>query len=396
MPTETPDAPGSTAVGEAVRTVDLVDHHVHGALREDVDRATLETLLTESDRPIPGWMTQFDSQVGFAIRRWCSPVLGLEPHASAEDYCARRAELGTAEVTRRLLGGSGIGHYLLETGFRGDAILDVPEMVRSAGVPVDEVVRLETVAEELAATGISAADFARRYPQVLAERTVHAVGLKSVVAYRHGFDFDPVRPAEAAVVRAAADWLRRAETTGDPRVDDPVLLRFLLWSGVDRGLPLQLHTGYGDPDLRLDRCDPLLLTPWLKLIEPHGTDVLLLHCYPYQREAGYLAQAFPHVYFDVGLAVNYTGARSDAVIAESLELAPFAKVLFSSDAWGPPELHHLGALLWRRGMERALGRWVADGDWSAADAVRVARMVGRDNARRVYRLDTAEVGGTPG
>jgi predicted TIM-barrel fold metal-dependent hydrolase len=74
------------------------------------------------------------------------------------------------------------------------------------------------------------------------------------------------------------------------------------------------------------------------------------------------------------------------VVAESLELAPFGKVLFSSDAWGPPELHYLGALLWRRATARVLGGWVADGDWSHADALRVAEMVGAGNARRVYRL----------
>ena len=52
---------------------------------------------------------------------------------------------------------------------------------------------------------------------------------------------------------------------------------------------------------------------------------MLLHCYPFHREAGYLAQVFPHVYFDVGLAVNYTGRAAGAVLAESLELAPFGK-----------------------------------------------------------------------
>jgi predicted TIM-barrel fold metal-dependent hydrolase len=67
-------------------------------------------------------------------------------------------------------------------------------------------------------------------------------------------------------------------------------------------------------------------------------------------------------------------------------VAPFAKQLYSSDAWGPPELHFLGATLWRKAITEVFGRWVADGDWSAADAVRVAGMIGRDNARRVYGL----------
>jgi hypothetical protein len=373
-------------IESALGKLSLVDHHVHGALRDDAGREALENALTESDRPVPAWMTQFDSPLGFAVRRWCAPVLGLPRHASAEDYVERRAELGAREVNRRLLSASGVGHYLLDTGYGGDAILDVAGMAEAASAPVAEIVRLETVAEDLAASGVTARDFVRRYPEALAERSAGAAGLKSIVAYRHGFDFDPRRPGGPETEAAAGEWLRAVEATGAVRVEDPVLLRFLLWSGLDRGLPLQLHTGYGDPEETLHRCDPLLLTPWLKLAEPSKVDIMLLHCYPYHRHAGYLAQMFPHVYFDVGLAINHTGVSSAAVLAESLELAPFAKILFSSDACGPAELHYLGALLWRRGMSRVLGTWVADGDVSTPDALRVAHLIGAGNARRVYRL----------
>jgi len=147
-----------------------------------------------------------------------------------------------------------------------------------------------------------------------------------------------------------------------------------------------VHTGFGDPDADLRRCNPLFLRAFLELAEPRGVPIMLLHCYPYHREAGALAQAYPHVYLDVGLALNHVGARASAVVAESLELAPFAKVLFSSDAFGPAELHYLGALQWRRATAATLGAWVASGDWSAADATRVAVMIGSGNARRVYRL----------
>lgn len=73
-------------------------------------------------------------------------------------------------------------------------------------------------------------------------------------------------------------------------------------------------------------------------------------------------------------------------IAESLEVAPFTKQLYSSDAWGPSELHFLGALLWRRGISRVVGQWVQDGEWSRPDAERVLRLIGHQNAERVYRL----------
>ena len=114
---------------------------------------------------------------------------------------------------------------------------------------------------------------------------------------------------------------------------------------------------------------------------------MLLHTYPFQRTAGYLAQMFGHVYVDVGLAVHHTGAASDRVIAESLELAPFRKVLFSSDAWGLPELHLLGSWLFRRGLSRVLGGWVATGDWSAGGcAARHRAASPAATRRRVYGI----------
>ena len=382
--TETADR----ALAEDVAALPLTDHHVHPALAAALAPHEFEGLLTESDRPVPPWMTQFDSQLGMAVRRWCAPVLGLDPFAPPADYLARRAALGPAEVTRRLLRASGIGHYLIDTGYLADGMLDLAGMRAASGAAADEIIRLESVAEEVLLAGdATAAGFAGRLAEALAERVPGAAGLKSIIGYRHGLDFDPEPPAAAEVAVAAGHWLREAELSGHVRVGHPVLLRHLLWSGLSHGLPLQLHTGFGDPDADLRRNDPLLLRGFLERAEPRGVPVMLLHCYPYHRGAGHLASAYPHVFLDVGLAINHTGARAAAVVAESLELAPFGKVLFSSDAWGPAELHYLGALLWRRATAAVLGRWVADGDWSRADAIRVAGMIASGNARRVYGLE---------
>lgn len=369
------------ALTQAVDELPLVDHHVHGATAHDLSRTAFEELITESDRPVPHWMTQFDSQLGFAVLRHCAPVLGLDPFCTPEEYLARRARLGAAEVNRRLLGASGIRHFLVETGYRGDELLGPSGMAEASGAPADEVVRLEQVAEQVAATGCTADAFADRFGRALDERARTARGLKSIAAYRCGLDFDPAPPSPVEVAEAAGRWL-----SGGGRLSDPVLVRHLIWAGLEQGLPLQVHIGYGDPDVDLRRADPLLLRGLIELAEPTGVPLVLLHCYPYQRHAGFLAQAYPNVFFDVGLGVSYTGARSVALVAESLEVAPFAKILFSSDAFGPAELHHLGALLWRRAMTRVLGGFVADGEWSLAQALRVAGMVGSSNARRVYGL----------
>jgi predicted TIM-barrel fold metal-dependent hydrolase len=366
--------------------VPLIDHHCHGVVDAAPDRAGFEALATEADRPAPPGRTGFDSQVGFAIRRWCAPVLGLEPHASPEDYIAQRTALGPADVNRRLLGATGVGTFLVDTGYSPARILDPAALAESAGATAREVVRLEAVAEQVAANGVTAEGFATAYVDALAAATAGAVGVKSIMAYRYGLDFDPERPGGGAVREAAGRWLRTVEAGGPPRLADPVLLRHVLWAGVDRGLPIQFHTGFGDPDLELHRCDPLAMTGFIRATADSGVDLMLLHCYPYHRRAGYLAQVFPHVYLDVGLAVNYVGARAAAVVAESLELAPFHKVLYSSDAYGLPELHYLGAVLFRRALDEVVGGWVDAGAWSAADARRVAAMIGAGNAGRVYRL----------
>ncbi len=370
----------------AISGLSLIDHHVHQAQRADLTGAEFEQLITEGEVPARPGTTQFDSQVGFAIRRWCAPLLDLEPFAGPAEYLDRRAQLGGAEVAGRLLRGTGIGRYLIDTGFEAPGSLSLAELAEISSGQVDEIVRLEAVAEQLAASGCGAAEFAARFRDALWARSASAAGLKSIVAYRFGLDFDPEPPSAAEVTAAAGRWLSEADRTGSFRLTDQVLLRHLLWTGAQRGLPLQLHTGFGDRDLDLRRADPLLTAGFLERVEPLAVPVMLLHCYPFHRHAGALAQIFPHVYFDVGLALHYTGARADAIVAEALELAPFAKILFSSDAYGPPELHYLGALLWRRAMIRVLGGWTAAGDWSQDDAIRVATMIASQNAARVYRL----------
>ncbi|MGE3285832.1 MAG: amidohydrolase family protein [Pseudonocardia sp.] len=377
------DLTDHTDLTDHVAALPLIDHHVHGAFTTVIDRAGFEGALNEgSPEPAPPGTTQFDSALGFAIRRWCAPVLDLPPHVPPDGYWARRTELGTTEVTARFLRAAGVSDWLVDTGYAADAVLDPAALAAASGGAVREIVRIEAVAEQVAAQAPAGRDYADALDARLAAATRDAVAVKSVLAYRAGFDIDLGRPGPREVAVAAARWIG----SGGGRLTDPVLLRHGLHAALRRGLPLQLHTGLGDRDLDLHRANPALLVDLLRQPSVAAVPVMLLHCYPYHREAAYLAQAFPNVHMDVGLALNHVGARARAVLAESFELAPFAKLLYSSDAWGPPELHHLGAVLWRRAITVTFGEWVRDGDWSAADARRVATMVGRGNAERVYGL----------
>ncbi|MDX3230483.1 amidohydrolase family protein [Streptomyces sp. ME19-01-6] len=371
----------------------LVDHHCHGLVRGEPDAAAFEAYLTESDAPAAPGTSYFDTQLGFAVRRWCPPLLGLAPHCPPERYLVRRRELGAAEVTRRLLRATGITEFLVDTGLPGD-LTSPQELADATGGAAREIVRLEHLAERVADASRTTDSFLTALDGAVRGAALTAAGFKSVAAYRYGLDLAPTPPAPAAL-RAAADRWLAARSGGDPdsaRIADPVLLRHLLWSAARTALPLQLHTGFGDPDLRLDRCDPLLLTDFIRAVRPTGCPLILLHGYPYHRGAAYLAAVHPHVYADVGLALTHTGARAGAVLAEVLEVAPFGKVLFSTDAYGLPELYAVGALLFREALDGLLSRWVRDGAWCAADAERVAALVAAGNARRVYGLNSTITG----
>jgi predicted TIM-barrel fold metal-dependent hydrolase len=364
----------------------MVDHHCHGVRRDEPSGPEFELFITEAGTPAPPGTTHFDTPVGAAIRRWCGPVLGLEPHVPSAAYLERRAELGGPEANARLLGGAGIAAFLVDTGLDAPGLLSQAEMGRLAGAATGEIVRLEQVEQEVVAAGPRAVDYLGAVREMMEARAAGAVGLKSIAAYRCGLDIDPARPSRESVIAAAERRLREPLK----RLSDPVLVRHLLWAAADvareRGMPIQFHCGFGDTDLDLHRCDPSLLTGLIRALAPLGVPVILLHCYPYHRQAAYLASVFPHVYADVGLALTHTAAGSAPIVAELLELAPFHKVLFSSDCYGLAELCFLGALYHRRGLARVLADRLADAEWSAADAARIAQMIGSGNARRVYRL----------
>jgi hypothetical protein len=361
--------------------VRLVDHHCHGVVRRDLDRAGFEELLSEGGAPPPG-TTNFDTPLGLAVRRHCAPLLDLAPHASPGEYLARRADLGTVEVTRRFLRAADTGVFCVDTGHRPDELLSPAELAAAAGPAAvgREVVRLETVAAAVARSG--AGGFVRRYAEHLAAVVADtgAVAVKSIAAYRGGLELTAAPPSGPAVVAAVDRWLAGGPSGG------PVLGSALVWAAVDLGLPIQFHVGYGDRDLTLHRSDPSLLTAFLRAA-PAEVPVLLLHCYPYHRSAAYLAGVYGTVYLDVGLALNHVGpVRARAVLAEALEAVPFGKMLYSSDAYGLPELYALGALTFRRSLEQVLDGWVSAGECSPADTRRIAERIGAGNAERVYGL----------
>jgi uncharacterized protein len=368
------------ALAKHIAGVPLIDQHAHGCWLSAGDRSRFENALNEANvEPLADFDSGFDTQLGFAVRAHCAPLLGLPQHAAPEEYWERRSQHTEAGLARVFLRAAGVTDWLIDTGY-ADGVAEVAQVAEVSANRAHEVVRLEQVAEQAAN---SPGDYASAFEQILRRRMSTAVGTKSVLAYRGGFDGDLTEPSAGEVASAAARW----RDDGGRRLTDRILLRFGLHQALRVGKPLQFHVGFGDRECDLHKANPLLLLDFLR--QSGDTPIVLLHCYPYEREAGYLAQAFNNVYLDGGLSINHLGARSPAFIARLLELAPFRKIVYSSDGFGPAELHYLSTTLWRNGIQRVLGGFVGAGDWNVSDAMRVVDLIARGNAARIYRLGDA-------
>ena len=364
-------------LAEHIAGLRLVDNHVHGYWLTAGDRRRFENGLNEANTErLADFDSGFDTQLGFAVRAHCAPLLGLLPHADPQAYWEQRRARTETDLAQVFLSHAGVSEWLVDTGLSA-AIAGPQEIAAASGSAAFEIVRLEQVAEQAAA---APGDYAETFREILWRRADRAVATKSVLAYRGGFEGDLSQPSDRDIADAASRW----RDAGGVRLADRVLLRFGLHEALRLGKPLQFHVGFGDRDCDLHRTNPMLLLDFLR--QSGTTPIVLLHCYPFEREAGYLAQAFNNVYLDTGLSINHLGARAEAFIARTLELAPFRKILYSSDAFGPPELHYLGAKLWRDGIASAAAKFVERGQWSAQDALRIATLIGRDNAHRVYQL----------
>ena len=324
-------------------------------------------------------------------------VLDLSDDADEERVLAARAANPDAYLAR-LLGEAALEGMLLDDGYppTSDA-LSIPAMAALCTCPAWRILRLETLLQTLLLQATTLDDLFSLFDAELADlRARGVVGLKSILAYRGGLD---VRLPEQEQVEQAFQAARaRAESQGQIRLagpaDSPLLHTFLyraLGHAARQGLPIQFHTGFGDPDLDLLSSNPLLLRPLIQAAEEkpayRGAQIVLLHAsYPYTRQAAYLAAVYPHVFVDVSLAIPFLAGGARDIWRELLMLAPASKVFYGADGSVIPEHAWLGALAGRRSLAEVLGQLVAERMLSTAEAIEHAEIILRGGARTLYQL----------
>ena len=387
--TSSESIPAVTSLLREWEDLPAVDHHCHPLLRltPKLTSIDLRRPFTEAiDDNVIREHTQHSMAYRRALRILASE-LGCDP--AEESVLRSRAGIDPADYANRLLKKSRTGLMILDHGYSGGEAMSPEEHSATIETPQLHVVRLETAAEGLVASCNSVADWVDAARSMLRDAVDGgAVGVKTIAAYRASLQLGEPDPS-----RAAADFttLRARAVAGQTvRLEGEPLCHTLLLAAAEEcsrlGVLLQVHCGLGDPDEDLALANPLGLRRLFVEQRFANLKVILLHGYPFHREAAYLSSVFPNVYMDLSLAIHLAGQDGARALQEALGLCPTSKLLYATDASRLAEVYLVAAVLYREALADALGRLV-DSDWlTRAEAVEAGRQVLSGNAKRVYQL----------
>jgi predicted TIM-barrel fold metal-dependent hydrolase len=222
-------------------------------------------------------------------------------------------------------------------------------------------------------------------PTLERHKQAGAIAEKFEMAYLRGFDIG--NPAKAEAEKAYSGH-------GDYKALQDYLFRFLASECGRLGMAVHIHTsasagGYFD----IAGDNPLLLEPMLHDPAMRKTNFVLLHGgWPFTGEITAMLEN-PNVYLDFSEQSFASYPREVAGnIRKWLEYEP-EKVLFATDAYpfskeiGWEEAGYIASKTGREALGIALTGMLRDEEISRERAVELARMVLRENARKLYGMN---------
>jgi predicted TIM-barrel fold metal-dependent hydrolase len=312
---------------------------------------------------------------------------------AADDVEGVRDTVAAADwpgYVRRLFRDAGVDGMLLDGGMHPVSQNGLADYARLADTPMYSLLRLESVIDPLLSAGADADHIVAEVARFVADgAAAGAVGVKTVLAYRTGLAVDPDVDEEQArrSVQESGPLPRRAKALRD------LIMRRTLAQCADLGLPMQVHTGFGDSELRLADANPILLDDVLRTPEGEAAPVVLIHAgYPWHEQIAYLAALRSRVWVEFSLVNLFSPATTADRLLRVIDLAPVDRVLFGSDGHGSPETHwfalHVLRDAWTEVRARLAGvarqRWLDD----------TAALLFAGNAVEVYGLPVSHAART--
>ena len=371
--------------------IPLADNHCHGIFQSQRpgDLTAWRQFFTESSDP--GMRSTHVATTLFYRRLIREMAAFFECEPTEEAVLAARQQHDDHSLISSFLRAANFDVLFIDKGY------PPPEMLLSdvtvsnlANCRVAPMLRVELLMQRLIAENNTLAAVVEALRAELNDvRGQGYVALKSIVAYRTGlnirtWNIDDVEEA-FAVARRELQERGSLRLALKPLLD--TLLHVTFAEAARQELPVQFHTGYGDTDADMLLANPLYLRAVLERREYRAMQVVLLHeSYPYTQQGAYLATVYENVYLDLSYGIPYLGYHEMlAFTRTALSVAPFSKLLYSSDAVGVPEIHWVSALNGRSILGQVLGECVVHGDLSTTEAEKAGVAVLLDNAMRLYK-----------
>ncbi len=268
---------------------------------------------------------------------------------------------------------AGIEGMVIDVGF-GKKEIEIP-------VKIKLLFRIESIVNELFSLSFDKAlEF---FEEKLREKINKEgyVGFKTIIAYRTGLKVVcNINKAREDFNKEDKDWYGRiAKGFRDYLVCETLRI------GKELDVPIQIHTGAGDRDIKFELSRPSYLTD---LVRKYEGKVVLVHSgYPYHRESAWMSYIFPSVYLDTSQIIPFAPLTAFNVLREIYEVAPLNKVMHGSDTFGIPEIAWLGAKLAKKGIQKVKNELIEKGIIDEEDGNELVNRFLYDNAKMLYKFD---------
>lgn len=284
---------------------------------------------------------------------------------------------------RRLLDDAGISGLIFDAALGGATPAPPEDHAALARRPIWHMARIDPQVDELIGQGASAAEIVAAVETYMQDSAAAGcVAFKTILAYRTGLHVDPAADLESAQrsLDEGGPVRRRGKALRD------LVTRTALARCADLDLPIQVHTGFGDSDLRLAESNPVLLEDLLRTPEGEAATVVLIHgSFPWGQQAAYLAASKPNVWVELSLSNLFAPLGVAERLIALLDLAPRGRIVLGTDGHVIPESHWFGARILTEAWTVVADRLLAVGAQPAwVGATREALMSG--NARELYAL----------
>lgn len=372
----------------------LIDNHAHSLAKRymELDVIEFRRIFSESGSIL---VLENDVPRSLQYQHMLKCLRKVTGFGDEQELIAARQNASAPDYVNQLWDDASIGALLIDDGFSLDKNVSIAELGHICQRPIYRIVRIESVLESEIVKTNSFDELESKFElSLLSGLQTGTVGLKTVAAYRGGLSLDTASQADAAKdFDAIRSKLSTTRDDGEPkfRVSRSPLYYYFLFKtfelAADHDLPIQIHTGFGDTDLQLDQANPSLLTPIFKDRRFARAKFVLLHCFPYVKEASYLCSVFPNVYMDLSLSMVHASMCGVSLLYDALSLAAPTKVLMGTDGHTAPEMHWYGAKTIKRSMTDFFNRLIEDAYTTEDLALQSAERMLFRNARDLYDLE---------